>query len=410
MSELQTLENGIPLIYTFRNQKTGHLVIHFNNGSSSDFENLQGIVHLLEHMLFKGTKKRNYLDLICGIEHLGADVNAFTTKENMVIHVSYPDEFLNEICEIIADIIYNSVFDEKELKKEKLVICDEIRSYRDTPEEFIYDEWERLMLNGNDLSHPILGNTASVKRVTVNDLKNIYKLVCNDFHISIISKRSKNDVFEIISKYFSKKINSKTKPVIDKPLLNNVKKQKKIYEDVSQTHVILGGYGPHITHKDYLPAHVLSTFFGGSGMSSLLNMELREKKGISYSVETFCQSYRDYGLFSTYFTCDRKRVDHALKIIKKIFSKYRECGLSEKELETILRINKSQYVMFFENALNEAIYQAKYFQYNKKIIQIKQIFEMLDSIDLPLINKVAAQLLDFEKYGLITIEKNEYSK
>ncbi len=405
MAELQILKTGLPLIYIHRNQKIGHIVIHFNRGSSSDPEKLQGAVHLLEHMLFKGTTTRNYFDLICGIEHFGADLNAFTTKENMIIHVSYPDQYMDDICLILSDIVNNSIFDEKELKKEKQVVCDEIKSYRDTPEEFIYDEWERLMLSGNGLSHPILGSAASVNRISLDDLKKTYKSIRSDYQISVVSSRTKDHVKKIISKHFKTKVKSTRSVNLTKIIREEKPKIKILNDDVSQAHVILGRIGPHYTHDDQLPAYLLSSFLGGSAMSSVLNLELREKRGISYTIESSLQSYRDKGLFFTYFTCDKQRTGKALQVIAAIFENYRINGLSKKEFETLIRMTKSQYTMFFEPALNEAMYHSKFYQYYNQIAQIPDLMRELGKIKLEAVNTVAAKLLDFEKFSRIIIEK-----
>jgi len=405
MAELQILKTGLPLIYIQRNQKIGHMVIHFNRGSSSDPEKLQGAVHLLEHMLFKGTKTRNYFDLICGIEHLGADLNAFTTKENMILHVSYPDQYMDEICLILSDIVNNSVFDEKELKKEKQVICDEIKSYRDTPEEFIYDEWERLMLTGNGLSHPILGTAASVNRMTLGDLKKLYKTVRSDFQISVVSSRTKDQIKKIIAKHFTSKVKSTRAINLTKLIREDKPKIKVLNDDVSQAHIILGRIGPHFTHDDQLPVYLLSSFLGGSAMSSVLNMEMREKRGISYTVEASLQSYRDKGLFFTYFTCDKQRTWKAMQVIADIFDHYRNNGLTKDEFDTLIRMTKSQYTMFFEPALNEAMYHAKFYQYFNQIVQIPDLMKELGKTKRESINRVAAKMLDFEKFSRISIEK-----
>lgn len=405
MAELQILKTGLPLITIHRDQKIGHMVIHFNRGSSSDPETLHGAVHLLEHMLFKGTKTRNYFDLICGIEHLGADVNAFTTKENMVIHVSYPDEYFEEICVILSDIVNNSVFDEKELKKEKQVIVDEIKSYRDTPEEFIYDEWEKLMLAGNGLRHPILGSAASVNRITLNDLKKTYRTVCSDYQIAVASKRSRDQIKRIVSKYFRSEVKNKRVVNASKLIREERPKRKTLHDDVSQTHIILGRPGPHFTHESQLPVNLLSSFLGGNAMSSVLNMELREKRGISYTIETALQSYRDKGLFFVYFTCDKQRSAKALQVIAGIFEHYRNEGLSKEEFDTLIRMTRSQYTMFFEPALNETMYHAKFYQYFGQIAQIPDLMRELGKLKRETVNKAAEKILDFEKFSRISIEK-----
>lgn len=404
MLDLTTISGGIPLIFIHKKRKTGHLVIHFNHGSASDPENAHGALHMLEHMLFKGTKTRSYLDLLCGIEQLGADLNAFTTKESMVLHVSYPDEFLPQIADFMSDVVYNSVFDEGELKKEKRVIADEIRSYRDTPAEYIYDEFEKMMFGKIDLSHNILGTMASVNRISTEELNIIYQKVKCNFHIAIVSSRNKEEVISILHSYFGKSDYLSTyKNSVPETVLP-AQKNKKLSDEVSQTHIIAGVAGPAYNHAQQLPAYLLANFLGGNAMSSVLNLELREKRGISYSVEAAMQSYQHYGLFYTYLTCDKKRKKQALSIITSIFSHYAKNGMSETEFENILRMTESQYVMFFEHPINEAMFHAKHFQYSGSITTPEKLLKELRQITRSDVNLMCSQLLDFNNHSQIILE------
>ncbi len=404
MLDLHPISGGIPLIFINKKRKTGHLTIHFNHGSASDPENAHGAMHLLEHMLFKGTKTRSYLDLLCGIEQLGADLNAFTTKESMVLHVSYPDEFLPQIADFMSDVVYNSVFDEGEFKKEKRVIADEIRSYRDTPAEYIYDEFEKMMFGKVNLSHNILGTIASVNRITLDELNMVYQKVKSSFHIAIVSSRTIQETISILNSYFGK---FNYQPPIANQTAETalpVQKIKKLSDEVSQTHIIAGVSGPAYNHSQQLPAYLLANFLGGNAMSSVLNLELREKRGISYSVEAAMQSYQHYGVFYTYLTCDKKRKKQALSIITSIFGHYAKNGLSETEFENILRMTESQYVMFFEHPLNEAMFHAKHFQYSGSITTPEKLLAELRQITRSDVNLMCSHLLDFKNHSQIILE------
>jgi predicted Zn-dependent peptidase len=404
MLDLTEISGGIPLIFIHKKRKTGHLVIHFNHGSAADPENAHGALHLLEHMLFKGTKTRSYLDLLCGVERMGADLNAFTTKESMVIHVSYPDEFLPQIADFIGDVVYNSVFDETELKKEKRVIADEIRSYRDTPTEFIYDEFEKMMFGKSNLSHNILGTMASVNRISLNKLEQVYQQVMTGFHIAIVSNRSKENVCQILNQHFGLKPYQSLRKTETTETVLRSKKIKILNDDVSQSHIIAGIEAPSYSNPLQLPAYLLANFLGGNAMSSVLNLELREKRGISYSVEAAMQSYARNGLFYTYLTCDKKRKKQALSIITGIFKHYAENGLSYTEFENIVRMTKSQYTMFFEHSLNEAMFHAKHFQYSGKITTEEKLMKELHNIKHSDINTMCSQLLNFDNHSQIILE------
>lgn len=402
MLDLLTSKNGVPAIFIHKQSETSHLVIHFNHGSSSDPEGLEGAVHLLEHMLFKGTETRSYLDLICGIEHLGADLNAFTTKESMVLHVSCPDDSLNDVMLFMADIVNNSRFDEKELQKEKRVIADEIKSYRDTPAEFIYDEYEKMMFNGNALGHPILGSVASLRRIDALTLKKVYDLVCSNYHIALVSRRNPSEIVELLDQHF---LAPKPQPVNHRsPVKMARPKSKTLRDDVSQYHVIVGCHGPSYRDKNHLTAQLLASFLGGNAMSALLNLELREKKGLTYTVETALQAYADSGLFYTYFTCDKNREKQTLKRLHALYQKYALHGLDASELAVQKRMMRSQYHMFFEQALNEALFQAKHFQYCKQLLQPDELLSQIENIQLDEINEMASQMLSLALLSTLKTE------
>ena len=162
-----TLPNGIKIIHKHRPGAVAHLALMINTGMRDELTNENGLAHFIEHMLFKGTKKRKAYHILSCLENVGGELNAYTTKEETCIHASFLKEFYNKAIELISDVAFNSTFPENEVEKEKEVILDEINSYLDNPAEEIYDEFENNLYKGHEMGRNILGTTQVVTCVTV---------------------------------------------------------------------------------------------------------------------------------------------------------------------------------------------------------------------------------------------------
>ena len=164
------LKNGIRLVHKQQNGGVAHLGIVVNAGSRDENSNQQGLAHFIEHLIFKGTQKRSNFQVLSRLENVGADLNAFTTKEDTSIYASIQSKYYSRAAELLADIVFNSVFPEKEIEKEKAVVVDEINSYKDNPAEWIHDEFDELIFGNHPLGRNILGTQAKLRRYTRQDV------------------------------------------------------------------------------------------------------------------------------------------------------------------------------------------------------------------------------------------------
>ena len=173
MIEEGNRNNGIRVIHTQNTfSKVGHIGVFINVGSRDESEEEMGIAHFLEHVIFKGTYKRKAFHILSRLDSVGGELNAFTTKEDTCVYASFPEEYLSRSIELLADVVFNSNFPKQELEKEKEVVIDEINSYRDSPSDLIFDEFDQLLFTDHTLGNDILGSINSVKSITKSNVVN----------------------------------------------------------------------------------------------------------------------------------------------------------------------------------------------------------------------------------------------
>lgn len=404
---IETSKNKIPVLFIEQNNvlNISHIAIYFKAGSVSDPQNMYGITHLIEHMLFKGTETRNYMDIIATLESNGCDINAYTTKESMVVHVSFLNEFAEEIIEILGDIISTPSFPEDELKKEKSVIIDEIRMYRDTPGEKIYDDFEAMIFKGSELAHEITGTINSVKSISREMLVEHYENVIRPgYFVAVNSSIQKKQLLTLIDGHFKP---SPTKEIIFPVLPLFSKKDKILYDDNSQVHIILGSRSYAVSHFLRPTSALLANYLGGAAMSSYLNLIMREKMGLTYSVETSMNNFSNTGIFYTYFTCDSQKANISLKTLKKIYDGLYHNGMSEIELQKAKRQLKGQVAIHFESGLSWTLFIAKYYHYYNTTIGFAELLDSIENTTIDQMNEVIKKHLDFNSLSSITIKKKK---
>ena len=296
-----TLTNGIRIIHKHSDSLVSHLGIIINAGSRDETETEQGIAHFIEHTIFKGTKKRKSYQVLCHMENVGGEINAFTTKEDTCVYTSFMNKFLDRAADLLADITFHSTFPEKELEKEKEVVLDEINSYRDNPSEEIFDEFEKLILAHHSIGRYILGEASIIKKFRKQHLLHFMKRCYNTNEMVICSVGNTDfaQLVKIIEKYFSsfKSNNRDWKR-------NKFKRYKPFYTEVSkpihQSHCIIGNTAYHSKDKRRAQMIMLNNILGGPGMNSKLSMNIREKYGFCYNIESSYTSFTDAGIFCIY--------------------------------------------------------------------------------------------------------------
>ncbi len=342
--------NGIRLVHHRHPSPVGHCGLTINAGSRDETENEHGIAHLIEHALFKGTKKRRAHHIINRMEIVGGEINAYTTKEHTCIYSSFLKEDFQRSVELICDIVFHSTFPEKELALEKEIIIDEINSYKDDPSELIFDDFEEVLFNGNPIGRNILGTPKLLRKFTREDIETfIGKNYCTDQMVfTTVVDMDFEKVLKQAGRYLEKNPprNSSRKRI---PVSCNSPVEKKIDKKTHQAHFIIGCNIPAIKDERRYTLDLLNNILGGPGMNSKLNVALREKTGYAYNVESNITLYSDTGVFATYFGTDRQHIEKCTEIVLKEFARLRNNKLGSIQLSRAKRQLKGQMIIAFEN-------------------------------------------------------------
>ena len=317
--QLFSLKNGFRVLHKpNNNSQIVHACVVINCGSRDEDPAKQGLAHFIEHMLFKGTKKKSLYQILNRMEVVGGELNAYTSKEQTCIHASFLKEHLPRAIELFHDLLFNSTFPEIELKKEKQVIMDEIDSYLDLPEEAIQDDFEEIIFKNHPLGANILGSKKTVAKINRTDLINFTKqhYCAEDIVLGVYGDINQQELLELSDLYFSKVKRKSTSKSRLKPSKYKAQQITQPKNSI-QSHSVIGTRALSIHHPDKTTMLLLSNYLGGPGMSSRLNMEIREKKGICYTIDANYTPMSDTGIFSIYMGTDAEKMEKCMSLVMK---------------------------------------------------------------------------------------------
>lgn len=399
-----TLSNGLRIVHIPSKSQVGYCGLAVNAGSRDEQPGLLGLAHFVEHTLFKGTTHRKSWHIINRMETVGGELNAYTTKEGTMIYSAFPKQYFSRATELIADLVANSIFPEAELNREREVVLDEADSYRDTPAEAIYDDFEDLFFAGHPLGHNILG--------VEQDLQNITSAHCREYINQLyvptnmvffaLGDISANRLIAMAEKYFGTLANvplrhNRIAPVNVTPFHNTIK------IDSHQSHTIVGApvFSMHDDRR-YAMA-LLNNIIGGMGMNSMLNVQLRERRGMVYTVESNLSLLSDCGIFQIYFGCDANHVKKSLRIISQTISDLTEKPLTATRLDAAKRQYSGQLQVASDS--NEALIlgAAKSMLYKNSVISTKETLSRITQVTPQQILDVA-QLIVPNRCSTLTMQ------
>lgn len=316
--EIYTLSNGIRGIHRRVSSGVAHCALVVNAGCRDELKGEYGIAHFTEHALFKGTERRRAYQVNCRLENLGGELNAYTTKEDTTLHATVLRRDFRRAVELIADVIFRSTYPEKELKKEREVIADEINSYKDSPSERIYDDFEDLMFKGSELGHNILGSKASIARFDTQAIRRYVDrcYTTDQMVFSSIGNFSVATAQAVAEQYLggfapTTRSYKRAEPLPYEPF------DVALSHHTHQRHGLIGTRGYSIADERRLPLALLVNILGGPSANSLLNIELREKRGLSYNVEATYTPYSDCGIVGIYFSSDHDNGEQCVELIEE---------------------------------------------------------------------------------------------
>lgn len=353
-----------------------------NAGSRDEKKREQGLAHLIEHMLFKGTEKRKTYHILNRLDSVGGELNASTTKEDTAIYASFLNEYFERAIELICDIAFHSTFPEKEIKKEKDVIIDEINGYLDSPGELIFDEFEEQMFDGHSIGRNILGTHSSVANLSQKNIENFVnrRYATNQMVFSFTGNVSLKKFKKLVEKYLS--IYPAKSNLNGRKSFNSYSPSNKTVDrNLHQAHYIMGNVGFDAMHDKRHELILLNNYLGGPALNSLLSLKIREKHGIAYYLESSYTSYSDTGLFSIYMGTDESQLNKGVALIKKELKQLRSKYLGTSQLNSAKKQIIGQIALSRDNGLNLCLSAAKSMLVYNKISTTQEVIHKIESID-----------------------------
>ena len=398
-NSITRLNNGLRLVHQkIEGVRSVAICVLTRAGSiNEDFEN-NGISHYIEHMMFKGTEKRSSFEIVKEIAGLGAQVNAFTSKENTCYYIVTVDDYVDECMEILSDLYFNSKFDSEEMEREKGVVLEEIAMSIDTPDDLCLENLNTKYYEGHSLGKTILGPSENIKKFKRKDIKTYLKenYRADNSVVCLVGNIELDKAKDLAEKYFAKNYSASEKQNIILPEHYSKNGEVIVEKDLEQANIAFDFPSYRFGHEKEMAGMVFNTIFG-SGMSSRLFQEVREKLGLCYSIYSYPSAYSCTGDFCIYLGTNTDTSKKAIEVVRDEIKNVVKNGLTLEEIERGKRQLKGAYVLSQEStssimrvASRSALLLDKPFDLNEKVSKI-------DSVTIDDIKEVIEYIFDFER-------------
>ena len=403
-----TLSNGLRVIHQSSDSNVVYCGYELNVGTRNEEPGYEGMAHFCEHVSFKGTKRRKSWHISNALESVGGDLNAYTNKEDTVYYAAVLKEHTARAIDLLTDIVFYSTYPQAEIDKEVEVICDEIESYNDSPAELIYDEFENLLFANHALGHNILGTAERVRSFKTADAQRFtqryYRPENSIFFLygDVDFKR----VVRLLERATSDFAPSKPiiEPALNQPLPPNMPDFIEKNHGTHQAHVMVGTRGYDIHDKRRMSLYLLNNLLGGPGMNARLNLSLRERHGLVYTVESSMVSYCDTGVWAIYFGCDPKDVGRCRKLVRKELDRVIQNPLSDTQLRAVKKQIKGQIGVACDNRESFALDFGKSYLHYGWERDLNSLFRHIDEVTAESMQQVAAELMQQERLTTLVID------
>lgn len=397
MEEFTTyiLPNGIRGIHRqVRGAAVAHCALVVGAGTRDEAKEEYGLAHLTEHALFKGTAKRKAWQVNCRLENLGGELNAFTTKEDTTIHTTVLKGDFGKAVELIADIVFRSTFPDRELEREKEVIIDEINTYKDAPAELIYDTFEDLVFEGSELGHNILGRKAALMRYTGDSVRRFVDrtYTTDEMVFSSIGSFSARTAESYARRYLGDFQSSTRNYERQKTAPLAAPFDRTITRHTHQTHCVLGGRAYELQEEKRLPLSLLVNRLGGPCANSILNVEVREKHGLTYNIEANYTPYSDAGVVAIYFSSDHHHTDDCLELIHRQLDRLRTIPFTARQLAMAKRQFIAQMAISCENKENYILGAGKAILSHGEMDTMEEAYRKIQALTARDLQEVAEEI------------------
>ena len=397
-----TFPSGLRVVYRKVASPVAYLGIMVGAGTRDEYADELGMAHFVEHCVFKGTEHWSSRQIINRIETIGGEINAYTTKEETTYYAAAPVAYSHRVLELLADMLFCPVFPKEEIQRERQVIYDEIESYNDSPSELIYDDFEAMVFDGHPLANPILGTKKTLRYFSADRAKRFMRRTYRPDRMVVFAESSKPfDIFvaetekyvenqALTRMHTAVELTSRTVPTI----LSDASIPRCFRKHTHQAHVMLGGRAYPIAHERQLGLYLLNNIVGGGAMNSLLNLQLREQKGLVYTVESIYTPLSDTGYWSVYFACDAADRELCLSLVHKQLNHLMEKPFSETFIRRAKRQLRGQLAIAAENRENNALSMAKLMLYCSKAADWEETMALIDNLTPADLQKVAKEVYD----------------
>jgi predicted Zn-dependent peptidase len=386
------LDNGVRvLIEELPHVHSAAIGFWVDTGTKNEDEQNNGISHFIEHMMFKGTATRTALAIAQALEDTGGSLNAFTDKEMTCYYARVLDDQVELAIEVLADMLLNSVMDEDEIRREKKVVLEEIKMYEDTPDELVQDLFSQVFWRDHPLGRAIVGTRQSVRRTSRQDIfEYMERFYTPDrLVVSVAGNVSTPDILRQLEQSVGRLVRPGQHPAETAPVCSATTKIK--YKDIEQAHLVIGTQGLSVAHKDRYVLTVLDSILGG-GMSSRLFQEVREKRGLAYSIASFEILYRKAGIFGIYAATNPKSLGSVIDVTLNEVYKIRDGGVTEEELQRAKQQLRGSLLLSLEVPRHRMSRMARNELYFGRLIPPAEVIEEIEAVQLQDLQRLTREL------------------
>lgn len=399
------MPNGIRVVHLYDDSPVAYCGFAINVGTRDELPEESGMAHFIEHTLFKGTQKRKSWHIVNSLESVGGELNAYTTKEETFVYANFLCEDYEKAVDICSDIVFHATFPQKELDKEVDVIIDEIQSYKDTPSEQIYDDFEELVFANTPLGRNILGDAKRLKKYTTQDAINfVRRTYCTDKIVFFsLGKIPFSRVKRLAEKYLTD-VQEKRSAITNVVKSSYEPFEKVVRKHTSQAHVMVGCPSYDLSDDRRLPMSLLNNIIGGPSLNSRLNLLLREKNGMAYNIESTYTSYSDSGLLSIYFGTEERNREKCTDLVYAELKRLREVPFTKIQLEKYKKQLIGQMTIMQENRENLVLSMAKSILYFNKFETLEYVYNQLGEVTPAVISEVMNDVLRADRLSMLVYQ------
>lgn len=404
-----TLANGLRIIHLPSAQPVVYCGYAVGAGTrDEELGREEGMAHFCEHITFKGTERRNSMKILGHLERVGGDLNAFTNKEETVYHAAVLKDNIGRAVDLLTDIVFHSTYPQAEIDKEVEVIVDEIESYNDSPAELVYDLFENAVFSGHPLGHNILGTAEKLRRYTTADALRFTRRYYRPDN-SVFFAYGDVDFARLVRLLERANTVAADEVCCDckqsaATLPPYVAQHIEHHMDTHLAHVMVGTRAYDVHDERRIALYLLNNILGGPGMTARLNVSLRERNALVYTVESMAQSYSDTGLWAVYFGCDPKNVNRCLRLIRRELDKVMQRPLSDAQLRAAKRQIRGQIGIACDSRESFALDFAKsYLHYGWKK-DVTALCERIDALTAADLQRVAQDLFAEERLTSLVVK------